>query len=575
MKRAATPPRDTAAIARRIDQAMGRIEADLVIKGARFLNVVTGELAQGDIAIGGDRIIGTYEEYRGAVEIDARGLICVPGFIDAHLHVESTLLTPAEFDRCVLPRGTTTAICDPHEVTNVLGKTGLEYFLEAANAAAIDLRVQLPSCVPATPLETSGARLDADDLLPYRDHPKVIGLAEFMNFPGLLAKDPKVLDKLAAFANGLIDGHAPLLHGRELNAYLACGIRNCHETTNVPEALEKLRKGVHLLIRDGTVCKDVATLAPVINAATSSFCSFCTDDRNPLDIEEEGHLDHLIRTAIARGAPVAEVYRAATWSAARGFGLADRGLIAPGQRADIVLLEDLAECRVRRVIAAGRPVGPETFAGRAYPTPVGLDSMRLDPVTAANFRVPGAGPSSPVIGVTAGTVTTEHLTMALPWRDGCRLADPDRDILKVCVIARHGGPRNIGRGFVTGFGLRGVALASSIGHDSHNVCVIGDDDGDMAVAVNRLIALGGGFVAVRGGNVLGELRLPVAGLMSLEPFETVARGLAGLKRLVSDLGCPLPEPFLQLAFLPLPVIPHLRITDRGLVDVDRFELIAA
>jgi adenine deaminase len=567
--------RATEPIARRIDQALGRDDADLVIKHTRFLNVVTSELAESDIAICGDRIVGTYGDYRGRVEIDGRGRVCVPGFIDTHLHVESTLVTPSEFDRCALPRGTTTAICDPHEIANVMGKPGLDYFLEAASALAIDLRVQLPSCVPATALETSGARLTADDLLPYRAHPKVIGLAEFMNFQGIFAKDPEVLDKLAAFADGPIDGHAPFLTGRELNAYLSCGIRNCHETTTLAEGWEKLRKGVHLLIRDGTVCKDVATLAPIINAATSSFCSFCTDDRNPLDILEEGHLDHLIRAAIARGAPVAEVYRAATWSAARGFGLADRGLIAPGQRADIVLLDDLAECRVHSVIAAGRPVTPDLFAGRRAPEPVGLDSMKLPPIAPADLRIEGIGPSTPVIGVTAGTVTTQFLTMALPWRGGERLPDPGRDVLKVCVIARHGHNRNIGRGFVSGFGLRGVALASSIGHDSHNVCVVGDNDSDMAVAVNRLIEIGGGFAAAKAGNIIGELPLRVAGLMSLEPFDQVAHRLGALKALMRSLGCPLPEPFLQLAFLPLPVIPHLRITDLGLVDVDKFRLIAA
>lgn len=566
------PRRDTAAIARRIDRALGRDVADLVIKRTRFVNVVTGEIARGDIAICDDRIVGTYDDYRGAIEIDGRDVVCVPGFIDTHLHVESTLVTPGEFDRCALPRGTTTAICDPHEIANVMGAPGLRYFLDAANGLTMDLRVQLPSCVPATALETSGARLGADDLLQFRDHPRVIGLAELMNFPGLFAKDPEVLDKLAAFEGAHIDGHAPFLKGLELNAYLSCGIRNCHETTTLEEAWEKLRKGVHLLIRDGSVCKDVATLASVINPATSSFCSFCTDDRNPLDILEEGHLDHLIRTAIAKGAPVAEVYRAATWSAARGFGLADRGLIAPGQRADIVLLDDLEQCRVRRVIAAGRAVSEATFVDRHFIPPVGLDSMKRAPITADDLGVAAPGPSSPVIGVTAGTVTTQFLNFALPWRDGLRLADPDRDILKVCVVARHGKNRNIGRGFVTGFGLRGAALASSIGHDSHNVCVIGDDDADMAIAVNRLIAMGGGFAAVSAGRVLGELKLPVAGLMSLAPFEVVARSLAALKRLAGDFGCRLPEPFLQLAFLPLPVIPHLRITDRGLVDVDRFAL---
>lgn len=558
-----------------IDQALGRGGADLVIKGARLLNVVTGELADGDIAICGDRIVGTYDDYRGTVEIDGRGLVAVPGFIDTHVHCESTLVSPVEFDACVLPRGTTTAICDPHEICNVMGAAGLEYFLASAGATAMDLRVQLSSCVPATALETSGARLEAADLVRYRHHPKVIGLAEFMNFPGVFAKDPGVIAKLAAFQGGHIDGHAPMVRGRELNAYLACGIRNCHETTTLEDAREKLRKGMQLLIREGTVCKDVGTLAPALTAETSSFCGFCTDDRNPLDIFEEGHLDHLIRTAIAAGVPVAHAYRAASWSAARGFGLFDRGLIAPGQRADIVLLDDLETCAVNRVISAGRPVNDTLFAGRAAPAPIGLDSMKLAPVSASDFRVPSSGPGGPVIGIRPGSIVTEHLTLSLPWRDGLRQPDPAQDVLKVAVIARHGTNRNIGRGFVRGFGLNRGALASSVGHDSHNVCVVGADDGDMAVAVNRLIELGGGFVAVADGQVLGEIALPMAGLMSLKPFAAVREDLIAMRPVVASLGCRLAEPFLQLAFLPLPVIPHLKITDFGLVDVDRFELIAA
>jgi len=569
------PHRDKATLAAFIDQAMGRVPADLVIKNTRLLNVVTGEIAASDIAIAGDTIVGTYAGYRGKREIDGRKLICVPGFVDTHVHVESTLVTPHEFDRCVLPRGTTTAICDPHEIANVLGTAGIDYVLAAAEGLAMDLRVQLPSCVPATALETSGARLDAADLAPYRGHAKVIGLAEFMNIPGLLAKESAVLDKLAAFSDGHIDGHAPAASGYELNAYLSCGIRNCHETTTLDAAWEKLRKGMQVLIREGTVCKDAATLAPVLTAETSSFCGFCTDDRNPLDIAEEGHLDHLIRLAIAYGAPMAHAYRAATWSAARGFGLVDRGLIAPGQRADIVLLENLEECRVAQVISAGRLVGEALFEGRRSPPPVGLASMKLAPIAIADLAAPAAGPTGPVIGVHPGTVVTEHLTMTLPYRNGCREADPTNDVLKVCVIARHGKNRNIGRGFVKGFGLRGAALASSIGHDSHNVCVVGDNDRDMAVAVNRLIRIGGGFVAAKGGETIGELSLPLAGLVSLDPFERVAEQLHELRDLVRQLGCTLPEPFLQLAFLPLPVIPHLKITDLGLVDVDNFQLIAA
>ncbi len=560
---------------RRIGQALGETRADLVIKNTRFLNVVTGEIAAGDIAICGDRIVGTYESYDGTEEIDGRGLTVVPGFIDTHVHCESTCVTPLEFDRCVLPRGTTTAICDPHEICNVLGEKGLRYMLDCAEGTLLDLRVQLSSCVPATGLETSGARLEAADLVRYRDHPGVLGLAEFMNFPGVFRKLDGVLDKLAAFDGRLIDGHAPLLGGRELNAYLACGIRNCHETTSLPEAMEKLRKGMQVLIRDGSVSKDVRALAPVIRPETSPFLGLCTDDRNPLDIAEEGHMDHLIRSAIALGAPVAHVYRAATWSAARGFGLHDRGLVAPGQRADLVLLDDLERCAVNRVIRAGRPVTPESFAARPAVVPVGLRSVKLEPVAEEDFAVPAGGSTQSVIGVLPGKIITEHRRLEVPARGGRLVADPGRDILKVCVFARHGTNRNVGRAFATGFGFPEGALASSVGHDSHNICVVGAGDSDMAVAVNRLIELQGGFVAVRNGRVVGELALPLAGLMSLEPFETVERHLRALRASVREMGCPLAEPFLQLAFLPLPVIPHLKITDRGLVDVDKFELIAA
>ena len=558
-----------------IDQALGRRRADLVIKATRFLNVVTGEVARGDIAICGDRIVGTYEDYDGEAVIDGRDLIAVPGFIDTHVHCESTLVTPAEFDRCVLPRGTTTAICDPHEISNVLGIAGLKYFLKSALTTAIDLRVQLSSCVPSSHLETSGARLTAADLVPHRDHPKVIGLAEFMNFPGVFMKDDEVLDKLVAFSDRHIDGHAPLVGGRELNAYLACGIKNCHETTSAPEAMEKLRKGMQVLIRDGSVSKDVHALAEIIGPETSPFLGFCTDDRNPLDIAEEGHVDHLIRTAIRLGAPIAHAYRVATWSAAQGFGLTDRGLIAPGKRADIVLLDDLESCAVNQVIRGGRTVTPVTFEGRPAVAPVGLKSIKLDAVSPEDFATPAGGPTVPVIGVNPGKIVTERLSADLPYRGGQRHPDPGNDILKICVVARHGINRNIGRGFVKGFGFRDGALASSVGHDSHNVCVVGSDDADMAVAVNRLIALDGGFVAVRGGTVLAELALPLAGLMSLDDFETVESRLIDLRAAVRGMGCTLPEPFLQLAFLPLPVIPHLKITDMGLVDVDRFELIAA
>ncbi|MDX5300306.1 MAG: adenine deaminase [Gammaproteobacteria bacterium] len=560
-------------LGRRIDQALGRVPADLVIRNGRFLDVVTGELVAGDIAICGDRIVGTCESYTGMTEIDASGLVIVPGFIDTHVHCESSLVTPLEFDRCVLPRGTTTAICDPHEIANVLGAEGVSYFLRCAEQTCLDLRVQMSSCVPATHLETAGARLDADDLLALRAHPKVIGLAEFMNYPGLLAKVPDVIDKLAAFQGGIIDGHSPLLRGRELNAYLACGICNCHETTSAEEAREKLRKGMHVLIREGTVSKDLHALAPLLDPLTSQMMGFCTDDRNPLDIREEGHLDFLIRRAIELGIAPADAYRAATWSAARAFGLTDRGLVAPGKRADLVLLSDYTGCQVHQVISAGRPVRDALFAARASVPVVGLGSVRRAPVSADDLRIPETDADIPVIGVTAGSIITEHRRLRLPAEHGWQLPAPEQDVLKVCVLERHGKGGGIGRGFVQGFGLQRGALASSVGHDSHNLCVLGARDDDMAMAVNHLIEVGGGFVAVLNGQVLAELRLPLAGLMSLEPHETVERQLVALRDAVRTLGCTLPEPFLQLAFLPLPVIPHLKITDKGLVDVDRFCLL--
>jgi adenine deaminase len=439
----------------------------------------------------------------------------------------------------------------------------------------MDLRVQLSSCVPATRLETSGARLTAADLVAHRGHPQVIGLAEFMNVPGVLAKDPECLDKLAAFQDGHIDGHSPLLSGKRLNAYLACGVRNCHETTSFAEGREKIAKGMQVLIREGTVSKDIEALAGLIAPFTSPFLGLCTDDRNPLDIAEQGHMDFLVRRAIQLGAPTASVYRTASWSAARGFGLRDRGLVAPGYLADLLLLDDLNACAVATVIRRGRVVTGESFTHRVLPAAPVHNSIRLAPVTADAFAAPGSGPGTSVIGIVPGKIITAREYAELPYRHGQRHADPSRDLLKVCVLERHGRNGNVGRGFVRGFGLRAGALASSVGHDSRNLCVVGADDADMAVAANRLIVLGGGFVAVRGGTVLAEMALPVAGLMSLRSFEDVTHDLEHLRVAEREMGCLLAEPFLQLAFLALPVIPHLKITDMGLVDVDRFELIAA
>ena len=556
-----------------IQQGRGTEPADLVLKGGQVLDLVTGALVPGDVAICGDTIAGIGADYSGRKEIDVAGLTLVPGFIDTHLHIESSLVTPQEFDRCVCPRGVTTAICDPHEIANVAGLAGIRYFLRAARTTVMDIRVQLSSCVPSTEMETSGARLEAADLLPLADDPKVIGLAEFMNYPGVIHADPGCMAKLEAFRGRHVDGHAPLLSGRDLNAYVAAGIRTEHEATHAAEAFEKLQRGLRVLIREGSVSKDMAALAEVLTEVTAPYMALCTDDRNPLDIAEHGHIDHMVRSLIAMGRPVLAVYRAASLSAAEAFGLKDRGLVAPGKRADILALPDLAEARPALVIAGGRVVNEAAFAGRPAVAPVARQSVKAPNVTAESFRCPGNRAETPVIGILPGKILTEHLVEEIAPEDGDKRPDTVRDLVRIAVIERHGRNGNIATGFVKGFGLKRGAIASTVCHDHHNIAVVGADYADMALAANRLSEIEGGFVVADGGRITAELALPVAGLMSLEPFEVVEHALRNLRAAALDLGVTLEEPFLQLAFLALPVIPHLKITDRGLVDVDRFEII--
>ncbi|OSQ38053.1 adenine deaminase [Thalassospira mesophila] len=553
----------------------GKVPADIVIRNVGLLDVMTGAVTVTDIALVGDRIVGTHASYRGDVEIDGTGRFAVPGFIDTHLHIESSLVTPLEFDRCVLPHGVTTVLCDPHEIANVLGAPGIKYFLDSAERAIMDIRVNLSSCVPATSFETSGAQLEIDDLLPFRSHPKVVGLAEVMNYPGVLNLDPGIMAKLLAFQDGHMDGHAPLVRGTALNGYMAAGIRTDHEATTADEAREKLAKGMAILIREGSVSKDLEALAEILDENTSSFVALCTDDRNPLDIAEEGHLDALIRRLIAKGRPLHHVYRAASHSAARIFGLKDRGLIGPGWRADIVLLDSLEDCSVSDVFAGGKRVTPDLFAARELVPAVGLSSMKAKPVTGDAFIcAPKPGQNqTPVIGVKPGLILTFREEATLEVTPNGLMPDLERDVIKVAVIERHGKNGNIGRSFVTGFGLKKGAIASSVGHDSHNITVVGANDADMALAVNRLIEMGGGFAVAEDGKITADLALPVAGLMSEEPFETIATNLEHLRKAAKSLDCVLPEPFLQVAFLALPVIPHLKMTDRGLFDVDKFDFV--
>ena len=559
----------------RIQQGRGDAPADVVLRGARTFDVITGAMLDGDVAICGDTIVGTCAPYDGAQIVDVTGLTLVPGFIDTHLHIESSLVAPFEFDRLVTPLGVTTAICDPHEIANVLGVAGIQYFLDAALETVLDIRVNLSSCVPSTTMETAGARIEAADLIPLRDHPQVIGLAEVMNYPGVIHRDPGIMAKLSAFEGGHIDGHAPMLSGKDLNAYIAAGIRTEHEATTADEAREKLQKGLRVLIREGSVSKDLDALLPLLDDRTASYMCFCTDDRNPLDIGEQGHLDYLIRTAIARGVSPMAAYRAASLSAAEAFGLKDRGLIAPGQRADIVALSNLGNCDAQMTLCGGTHAAKAAFDARKITAPIGRKSVNAPTVTAADFRTTSNRAQTDVIGVIPGKISTGHLHEQIEPTNGDKAPDISRDLVKIAVIERHGINGNIATGFVKGFGLKRGAIASTVCHDHHNIACVGADYDDMALATNRMGQIEGGFVVVENGKVLAELALPVAGLMSLGSFEDVRASLETLRHAAKSLGVTLHEPFLQLAFLALPVIPMLKITDRGMVDVTKFEIIAS
>ncbi|MEQ8900511.1 MAG: adenine deaminase [Roseovarius sp.] len=558
---------------KRIAQGRGDAPADLVLRGGEVFDLITGAMIAGDVAICGDTIVGIGADYEGHEVIDVSGLILVPGFIDTHLHIESSLVTPFEFDRCVTPRGVTTAICDPHEIANVLGLDGIRYFQAASEHTVMDIRVQLSSCVPSTDMETAGAEIGADDLQEVMGHPSGIGLAEVMNYPGVIHRDPGMMAKLRLFEGGHIDGHCAQLSGRDLNAYCAAGIRTEHEATTAEEAREKLQKGMRVLIREGSVSKDLEALAPVLSDITAPYMCLCTDDRNPLDIAEEGHLDHMIRTLIARGASPLAAYRAASLSGAEAFGLRDRGLIAPGRRADIVVVGSLEACDARLVLCGGVVADDTAFAALRSIAPVGRQSVKAPTVTPQDFRHTGNRAETDVIGILEGKILTEHLHEEIAPQDGEKRPDPARDLVRIAVVERHGRNGNIATGFVRGFGLQAGAIASTVCHDHHNIACVGVEYDDIALAVNRLSEIEGGFVVAHQGRVLAELPLPLAGLMSLAPFEEVRDRLEELRAAAKSLGVTLQEPFLQLAFLALPVIPALKITDRGLVDVTRFELI--
>ena len=558
---------------KRIAQGRGDEAADIVLRGGQVFDLVTGDLIKGDLAICDDTIVGIGATYDGKEVIDVTGLTLVPGFIDTHLHIESSLVTPFEFDRCVTPRGVTTAICDPHEIANVIGLDGIRYFQQASENCLMDIRVQLSSCVPSTHMETAGAELLADDIAQVMGHPSAIGLAEVMNYPGVIHRDPQMMDKLRLFEGGHKDGHCPLLSGKDLNAYVSAGIFTEHEATSAAEAREKLQKGMRVLIREGSVSKDLEALQPLLNDVTSAYMCLCTDDRNPLDIAEQGHLDYMIRRLIALGSSPLSVYRAASLSAAEAFGLKDRGQLSPGKRADIVAVRSLEACDAQLVLAGGVLVNDVAMQGRKTIAPVGLQSVKAPSVQASDFRRVTNRETVDVIGIREGQILTDHLTEDVAIVDGDQRPDAARDLVRIAVVERHGKNGNIATGFVRGFGMDAGAIASTVCHDHHNIACVGISYDDMAVASNRLSDIDGGFVVVKDGQVLAELALPVAGLMSTKSFEAVKEDLVALHHAAKSLGVTLDEPFLQLAFLALPVIPALKITDRGMVDVTKFEII--
>lgn len=560
----------------RIQAAQGKILSDIIIRNTKYLDVFSCQWKKGDVAIFDGVIVGIEPGLKARRTINAKGRALVPGFIDAHVHIESSLMTPWNFDSTVLPCGTTTVICDPHELANVMGVSGIQYFLDAAMCTHIDLRVMLSSCVPATKFETNGGGvISATELRPFLSHPKALGLAEVMNVPGVLNADLEVLDKLDAFAGRPIDGHCPLLRGQQLSAYAVAGISSCHETSYLEEAKEKISKGLAVWIREGSVAKDLNALAPVLNLGTSMSVGFCTDDRNPLDIITEGHIDHLIRNAIHLGVPAEVAYRAASHSVARHYGLAWKGAVAPGYIADLVLLDDVRSCAIGKVFRAGRLVSELDFGG-VPGTFVGATGQTL-PYFSNSIRaaVPAAeallGPSGRVhvMGVTHGSLRTSR-----------HIKNHDAEgVARISVLERHGNSMPPSNAYVMGFGgavghgrLCG-AIASSVGHDSHNLIVVGDTVENMRTALAALIESGGGFCVVSKGRVAAQLALPLGGLMSPESPKTIAKSLIKLRSASLAIGCKLPEPFLQLAFLSLPVIPSLKITDKGLVDVEQFKII--
>ncbi|MFO7675626.1 MAG: adenine deaminase [bacterium] len=559
--------------------ARGDEPADLLLRGGQVINVFTGEIRRADVAVKDGRIAGVGFGYERAGEtVDVSGQYVAPGFIDGHIHIESSMLPVHEFARLCLAHGTTAVVADPHEIANVLGVRGIEYILRASEGLPLDVFVMAPSCVPATAMESSGASVTARDIAKLLRHERVLGLGEMMNYPGVVFGDRDALAKLAAAraAAKLTDGHAPGLGDRLLAAYAAAGVGSDHECVGRGEALEKLRAGFRLMVREGSAARNLTGLLPVINDFNLRRCMFVTDDRHPEELLRDGHLDSILRHAVRQGMHPAAAVQMVTLNPAEYFGLARRGAVAPGWRADLVVLGDLDRFRVRWVLRDGKPVardGRLLAKLKPHRDKSVTGTVKPGSLTKARFVIKASGDLCRVIRVVPDQIVTEQHVLPPTVRAGRVVADPERDLLKLAVIERHRATGRTGLGLVAGFGLKQGALGTTVAHDSHNIIIVGATDEDMLAAAKELRRLGGGMVAVARGKVAASLRLPIAGLLADEPAEDVAAALRRLLEKAHVWGSRLPNPFATLSFLALPVIPELKLTDRGLVDVSRFRLV--
>lgn len=563
--------RQLAAKQRIIAVAAGREKADLVLKNAKYLNVFSNEFLCGDIAVANGLIAGV-GKYDGKTEIDVSGKLVLPGFIDAHIHLESSMVTPAEFAKAVVAHGTTTVITDPHEITNVMGIDGVEYMIQASQNLPIDVHFMMPSCVPATEIDESGAELDCKDIDLYLDNKKVLGLAEMMNYVGVINGDKNVLSKIVTSQahHKKIDGHAPELSGNDLNAYIAAGVYSDHECSTFENALEKLRKGQFIMIREGTAAHNLKALMPLLTQQYYSRCMFATDDKHPSDLLHGGHIDYIVKQALKNGADPIVALKTATHHAARYFLLNNKGAIASGYLADIVVVNNLEDFNVETVFKCGKlvfdgevkdfsaPTVDEELAEKCF------DTFHLDSVTPSSFKVDG---KLGLIGLVGGELLTRNLGTA-------DKIDVENDILKIACIERHKGTNHIGVGYVKGYSLKSGAVATSVAHDSHNIITVGCNDDDIAVAVNAIKDSKGGIAVVENGKIKALLELPIAGLMSDEPLTTVNEKLENAKLSAYELGADKSiDPFMTLSFLSLPVIPSLRITTKGVFDAENWKML--